>query len=104
MAAFYKVDVRSEYHDLSNQNTKVIMSKGLIFAKEIITKHKLVICDNKYQGAFYDYYVMSTDFTIENIASLKDVEKYINDFTFDVFPVHTKMEDRETKKLLRKRN
>jgi hypothetical protein len=101
MAIFYKVDVRSEYHDLSNKKTKVIIQKGLIYAKEIATNARIMMCDNKFQGTFHDYYVLSTDFIDENIATLKDVQEYLDTFTYDVSPVYSKKEERETKKLIK---
>ena len=102
MAIFYKVDVRSENHDLMNKNTKIIIQKGIVFAKEIKTKERIMICDNKFQGSLYDYYVMSTDLVEENNASLEDVRAYLADFSYNKIPFATKMEDREIKRLIRK--
>ena len=70
--------------------------------KEIKTKERIMICDNKFQGSLYDYYVMSSDFTINNIATLEEVKSYLNDFTYDKVPLYTKMEERETKRLIKK--
>ncbi len=103
MAIYYKVDVRSEYHDLNDRNTRIIIKKGFWFAKEIVTNVKLMICDNKLQGSCYDYYVMSSDLVDENIASLNDVKEYSDPFTYDVSPVYSKKEERETKKLIREK-
>ncbi|MCR5482913.1 MAG: hypothetical protein K6E99_00675 [Bacilli bacterium] len=102
MAIYYKVDVRSDYNDLTNKNTKIIIQKGFIYAKEIKTKERIMICDNKFQGSLYGYYVMSTDFKVENIATLEEVKTYLEEFSFNKMPIYTKMEEKETKKLIRK--
>ena len=103
MAIYYKVDVRSECNDLTNKNTNIIIQKGLIYAKEIKTKERIMICDNKFQGSLYEYYVMSSDFTINNIATLEEVKSYLEDFSYDKVPLYTKMEERETKRLIKRK-
>lgn len=101
MAKYYKVDVRSEYNDLSNKNTQIIIKKIGFFSKEIATSHILVNCDNEFQGGCYDYYVMSTDFKNENIATLEEVKEYLNNFKYEGFPIYTKKEERETTKIIK---
>ena len=46
MKEFYKVNVYSEDANLGGYNTKIIVSKGWIYATEIFTNKKIMICDN----------------------------------------------------------
>ena len=48
----------------------------LLYAKEIVTNSKIMICDNKTQGSMYDYYVLSNDFKTENIVRYDELKKY----------------------------
>ena len=64
----YKVIIHSENIDLNNYNQSIIVERGLLYAKEIVTNVRIMICDNKKQGSMHDYYVLSSDFKTENIA------------------------------------
>ncbi len=100
MSKFYKVNLYSENHDLNIYDTKIIAKKGLLYSKEIMTNSKFMICDNKTQGSFYDYYVLSTDFCDANVARIDDVKKYIDEFELNKFPVYTMLEVKKIKKLI----
>ena len=104
MKKYYKVNVCSEDMDLSGYNQEIIVEKGLLYAKEIVTKERLMICDNKAQGSMYYYYVMSSDFKQQNIARFDEVNDYFNNFEISKFPVCSKQEEKMIKKLVKRHN
>ena len=71
----YKVNVYSEEIDMGKYNQCIIVERGLLYAKEIVTNSKIMICDNKTQGSMYDYYVLSNDFKTENIVRYDELKK-----------------------------
>ena len=44
-----------------------------------------MICDNKTQGACHDYYVLSSDFNLNNIARYDEISNYVENFQLDKF-------------------
>lgn len=102
MKKFYKVNVYSEHANLDVYNTKIIASKGWIYATEIFTNKKIMICDNKAQGCFHDYYVLSSDFNLNNIARCDEISNYVENFQLDKFPIYIKMEEKKVKKFINK--
>ena len=101
MKEFYKVNVYSERANLDAYNTKIIVSKGWIYATEIFTNTKIMICDNKAQGYFHYYYVLSSDFNLNNIARYDEISNYVENFQLDKFPIYTKMEYKNVKKFIK---
>ena len=101
MKVFYKVNLYSEDAKLKDYNTKIIVSKGWIYATEIFTNKKIMICDNKTQGAFHDYYVLSSEFNLNNVAIYDEILKYIENFKLDEFPIYTKIEGKKVKKFVK---
>ena len=104
MKKFYKVNVYSEHANLDVYNTKIIASKGWIYATEIFTNKKIMICDNKAQGSMYDYYVLSNDFKTENIVRYEELKKYIDNFNLSMFPIYSNLESKQVKKLVKNIN
>ncbi len=102
MKVFYKVNLYSEDANLKDYNTKIIVSKCLLFwAKELSTHKLIMICDNKTQGAFHDYYVLSSEFNLNNVARYDEILKYIENFKLDEFPIYTKKEAKKVKKFVK---
>ena len=101
MKKFYKVNIYSEHANLDVYNTKIIVSKGWIYATEIFTNKKIMICDNKAQGCFHDYYVLSSDFNLNNIARYAEISNYIESFQLNKFPIYTETEDKKVKKFIK---
>lgn len=98
---FYKVHLRSEHKNLNNYNNEIIVTRGVIYAQEIATSEKIMICDNIIQGTCHDYYVLSSDFTLDNVAKYEEICKYLDEFDFSKFPIFTKQEEILTKKRIR---
>mgnify|MGYP003300879332 CR=1 FL=1 len=103
MKKYYKVNIYSENIDMGNYNSSIIVEKGLIYAKEVVTDAKIMMCDNKTQGSMYDYYVLSFDFKPENIARYDEVKKYIENFELSTFPVYSSLEAKKIKKIGKKK-
>ena len=102
MKEFYKVNVYSEHANLDAYNTKIIVSKDLFFyVTELFTHKKIMICDNKTQGACHDYYVLSSDLNLNNIARYDEISNYVENFQLDKFPIYTKMEYKNVKKFIK---
>ena len=101
MKEFYKVNVYSEHANLDVYNTKIIVSKGWIYATELFTNTKIMICDNKTQGYFHDYYVFSSDFNLNNIVRYDEISYYMENFQLDKFPIYTKLESKKVKTLIK---
>lgn len=104
MKKYYKVNIYSEYIDLSNYNQSIIVERGLLYAKEIVTNVRIMICDNKTQGSMHDYYVFSSDFKTENIARYDELVKYSEKFILSEFPVYSNLEAKKSKKLVKQLN
>jgi len=104
MKKYYKVNIHSEYLDLGKYNQTLIVEKGLIYAKEIATNERIMICDCKPQGIMHDYYVLSSDFNIENVVRYEEIVNYLNDFDLAKFPIYSNIESKQVKKLIRARN
>ena len=104
MKKYYKVTIHSEYLDLEKYNQTLIVEKGLIYAKEIATNEKIMICDCIPQGIMHDYYVLSRDFNIENVARYEEIVNYLTNFELAKFPIYSNMEAKQVKKLIRARN
>ena len=60
-----------------------------------------MICDNKTQGACHDYYVLSSDLNLNNIARYDEISNYVENFQLDKFPIYTKMEYKNVKKFIK---
>ena len=101
MKEFYKVNVYSEHANLDVYNTKIIVSKGWIYATELFTNTKIMICDNKTQVYFHDYYVFSSDFNLNNIVRYDEISYYMENFQLDKFPIYTKLESKKVKTLIK---
>ncbi len=101
MKKYYKVELFSKYVDLSKYNTNIIVEKGLIYAKEVITGTRIMICDNDFQGSLYDYYVYTKDFNLNNLARITDLKEYRESFNLEEYPIYNKLEVKESKKLIR---
>ena len=101
MKKYYKVNIYSEYIDLSNYDQRIIVERGLLYAKEIVTKVRIMICDNKTQGSMYDYYVLSSDFKTENIARYDELVKYSEKFILSEFPVYSNFEAKKSEQLVK---
>lgn len=101
MKEFYKVNVYSEHANLDVYNTKIIVSKGWIYATELFTNTKIMICDNKTQGVCHDYYVLSSDLNLNNIARYDEISNYMENFQLDKFPMYTKLESKKVKTLIK---
>ena len=99
MPKYYELNLYSEDKDLSSYD-KIIVKKGLFYAKEICTDARIMICDNSKQGWFYDYYVLSSDFKPENIVRLETIREYINKFK-NKLPIYSNQEDKQIKKLIK---
>ena len=102
MKKYYKVNVHSNNIDTEKCNQCIIVEKGLLYAKEIITNVRIMICDNKTQGSMYDYYVLSNDFKTENIVRYDELKKYIEIFDLSIFPIYSNLEAKQIKKLVKK--
>ena len=102
MKEFYKVNVYSEHANLDVYNTKIIVSKDLFFyVTELFTHKKIMICDNKTQGVCHDYYVLSSDLNLNNIARYDEISNYVENFQLDKFPIYTKLESKKVKTLIK---
>ena len=101
MKKYFKVNVHSENIDLEIYNQCIIVERGLLYAKEIATNERIMICDNKTQGSMYDYYVLSNDFKTENIVRYAELKKYIDNFNLSMFPRYSNLESKQVKKLVK---
>ena len=101
---YYKVSINSEEMDLSKYKQNIIVKRGLIYAKEILTNTKLMICENKTQGSMHDFYVLSSDLEKENIARYDDVKEYLDNFKLTEFPICSSYELKKSKKLVKNSN
>lgn len=101
MTKYYKVNIYSEDNDLSNYDKTIIVKKGFLYAKEIYTDTRIMICDNDKQGCFYDYYVLSSDFKSENIVKYDMIFEYMKNFELNKFPICSKLEEKQTRKLIK---
>ena len=101
MKKYFKVNVHSENIDLEIYNQCIIVERGLLYAKEIATNERIMICDNKTQGSMYDYYVLSNDFKTENIVRYAELKKYIDNFNLSMFPMYSNLESKQVKKLVK---
>ena len=63
-----------------------------------------MICDCIPQGIMYDYYVLSSDLNIENVARYEEILNYLTNFDLAKFPIYSNMESKQVKKLIRSRN
>ena len=99
MKKYYKVNVYSEYIDMEKINQCIIVERGLLYAKEIVTNRKIRICDNKAQGCMYDYYVLSNDFKLENIVGYDELKKYMDNFDLSILPIFSNLEEKHGKGL-----
>ena len=104
MKKYYKVTIHSEYLDLEKYNQTLIVEQGLIYAKEIATNGRIMICNCKLQGIMYDYYVLSSDFNIKNVARYEEIVNYLTNFDLTKFPIFSNMEAKQVKKLIKARN
>ena len=104
MEKYYQVTIYSKDIDLVKFNTKVIVKKGLLYAKEIATNEKIMICENDTQGSMYYYYVLSSDFKKENIARYDKISKYLENFQISDFPIYSNLEAKYVKKLIKQNN
>ena len=114
MKKYFKVNVHSENIDLEIYNQCIIVERGLLYAKEIATNERIMICDNKNerimicdnktQGSMYDYYVLSNDFKTENIVRYAELKKYIDNFNLSMFPMYSNLESKQVKKLVKNIN
>lgn len=104
MKKYFKVNVHSENIDLEIYNQCIIVEIGLLYAKEIATNERIMICDNKTQGSMYDYYVLSNDFKTENIVRYAELKKYIDNFNLSMFPIYSNLESKQVKKLVKNIN
>ena len=102
MKKYYKVQLYSKYADLSKYNTNIIVEKGLIYAKDIITGTRIMICDNDFQGSLYDYYIYTKDFDLNNIARIEDLRELKEKFKLEEYPIYNKLEEKESKNLIKK--
>ena len=101
---YYQVTIYSKDIDLVRFNTKVIVKKGLLYAKEIATNEKIRICDNDTQGSMYYYYVLSSDFKMENIVRYDEINRYLENFQISDFPMYSNLEAKHVKKLIKQKN
>ena len=101
MEKYYQVTIYSKDIDLVRFNTKVIVKKGLLYAKEIATNEKIMICDNDTQGSMYYYYVLSSDFKMENIVRYDEINRYLENFQISDFPMYSNLEAKHVKKLIK---
>ena len=99
----YKVIIHSENIDLNNYNQSIIVERGLLYAKEIVTNVRIMICDNKTQGSMHDYYVLSSDFKTENIARYDEISRYLENFQISNFPMYSNLEAKNVKKLIKQK-
>lgn len=103
MERYYEVMIYSEKMDLRKINPKIIVKRGLLYAKEIATNEKIMICDNETQGSMYYYYILSTDFKPKNIARYDKIKKYLENFEISSFPIYSNLEAQQAKKLLKQK-
>lgn len=103
MEKYYKVTIYSKDIDLVKFNTKAIVKKGLLYAKEIATNEKIMICDNDTQGSMYYYYVLSSDFKMENIVRYDEINRYLENFQISDFPMYSNLEAKHVKKLIKQK-
>ena len=104
MEKYYEVKIHSQDIDLREFNTKVIVKRGLLYAKEIATNERIMICDNNTQGSMYYYYVLSSDFRMENIARYDKINKYLENFEVSDFPMYSNLEAKQVKRLIKQKN
>ena len=103
MKKYYRINIYSEDIDMEKYNKSIVVEKGLLYAKEVVTNIKIMICDNKMQGSMYDYYVLSSDFKLENIVRYEKIKKYIESFKLSMFPIYTNLESKQVKRLLKQK-
>ena len=101
MKKYYKVNIYSENVNIEKYNQSIIIEKGLLYAKEIITSVRIMICDNKLQGSMYDYYILSKDLKTENIVRKDELKKYIESFDLSLFPIYSNLESKQVKRLVK---
>ena len=104
MKKYYKVNIYSENIDLSNYNQIIIVERGLLFVKEIVTNVRIMLCDSEAQGSMYDYYVLNSDFKTENVARYDELSKYIENFELAKFPIYSNLEAKQTKRIIKQQN
>lgn len=76
---YYEVPLYTSSDGKESEYIKnVIVKKGIIYGKEIITNERIMICDNAFQGSLYKCYISSFDLIEKNIATLKKVKRYID--------------------------
>lgn len=103
MKKYYRINIYSEDIDMEKYNKSIVVEKGLLYAKEVVTNTKIMICDNKMQGSMYDYYVLSSDFKLENIVRYEEIKKYIERFKLSMFPIYSNLESKQVKRLLKQK-
>lgn len=103
MKKYYRINIYSEDIDMEKYNKSIVVEKGLLYAKEVVTNTKIMICDNKMQGSMYDYYVLSSDFKLENIVRYEKIKKYIESFKLSMFPIYSNLESKQVKRLLKQK-
>lgn len=103
MKKYYRINICSENIKMEKYNKSIIAEKGLLYAKELVTNTKIMICDNKMQGSMYDYYVLSSDFKTENIVRYEEIKKYIESFKLSMFPIYSNLESKQVKRLLKQK-
>ena len=107
---YYKVKVYGGIYPVKELDNFVIVTKNVLYAREIVTGTRIMICDNASQGSYHNYYVLSSDLRkkddkgnimMEHIALDYEVLDYINNFDFDKFPIqHSRFGERKIKKRL----
>ena len=103
MKKYYRINIYSEDIDMEKYNKSIVVEKGLLYAKEVVTNIKIMICDNKMQGSMYDYYVLSSDFKLENIVRYEEIKKYIESFKLSMCPIYSNLESKQVKRLLKQK-
>lgn len=103
MKKYYRINIYSEDIDMEKYNKSIVVEKGLLYAKEVVSNTKIMICDNKMQGSMYDYYVLSSDFKLENIVRYEEIKKYIESFKLSMFPIYSNLESKQVKRLLKQK-
>ena len=63
-----------------------------------------MICDNDTQGSMYYYYVLSSDFKMENIVRYDEINRYLENFQISDFPMYSNLEAKHVKKLIKQKN
>ena len=101
METYYKVNIRTRYEDLKNDeyNYEVIVRKEFGCAREIASKLSIPICVSKEQGYCCDYYILDSDLNPSNVANYNEIQNYIREFKNDKFPIFARAEDFRKKTL-----